>query len=71
MAKFYGPIGFGETVEDPPDSGVWKDSIVERNYQGDIVRDSLRFREGDKINSDLTVSNSISIVSDAYANEHI
>lgn len=71
MAKFYGEIGFGETVEDPAGSGVWIDHIVEKSYYGDVVRDSLRFREGDKINNDLTVSNSISIVADAYANEHI
>lgn len=71
MAKFYGEIGFGETVENPPGSGVYEDNVVERSYFGDIVRDSLRFREGDKINNDLTVSNSISIVADAYANEHI
>lgn len=71
MAKFYGEIGFGETVEDPAGSGVWIDHIVEKSYYGDVVRDSLRFREGDKINNDLTVSNSISIVADAYANEHV
>jgi hypothetical protein len=72
MAKFYGEIGFNEgTVEEPADSGVFIDVIIERSYFGDVVRDSLRFREGDKINNDLTVSNSISIVADAYANEHI
>lgn len=47
------------------------DVITERSYYGDVVRDSIRFRESDKINNDLSVGNSISIVADAYASEHI
>jgi hypothetical protein len=71
MARFSGVIGFGDTEEDPPGSGLFKDEITERTYFGDVVRNSLRFREADKINNDLTVGNSISIVADAYANERI
>lgn len=68
MAKFYGVIGYGESVETKP--GVWDDVIVERNYYGDITRNSRLLKEGEYLNNDLTVSNSISIVADAYANEH-
>lgn len=70
MAKFYGEIGYGETVEKAP--GVWEDVITEKPYFGDVVRNSRQLREadGEKVNNDLTVGNSISIVSDAYANEH-
>lgn len=70
MAKFYGKVGYGETVETPPDSGVWKDVITEVSYFGDVVRNTRRSQEGDKVNNDLSVSNSISIVADEYANEH-
>lgn len=70
MAKFYGKIGYGETVETPSDSGVWVDQIVEYSYYGDVVRNTRRLAEGEYLNNDLTVNNSISIVADAYAREH-
>lgn len=68
MAKFHGVIGFGETVEGPP--GVWKDIPVEREYYGDVIRNSRRLDNGDKVNNDISVGNSISIVADAYAGAH-
>lgn len=68
MAKFYGKIGYGETVESAP--GVWSDSIVEHSYFGDVVRNTRRLQEGENLNNDLSVGNSISIVADAYANNH-
>lgn len=68
MAKFYGEIGYGETVEVRP--GVWDDVIVERKHYGDVVRNSRQLDSGEKVNDDLSVGNSISIVADAYANGH-
>lgn len=69
MAKFYGKIGFGSTVEIRP--GVWQDAITARSYYGDVVRNSLQLQAGEMLNPNLTPGNSISIVADAYANEHI
>ena len=66
--KFYGPVGYGESVETAP--GVWVDSIVEYNYYGDVIRNSRKLDSGDKVNDDISVGNSISIIADAYANEH-
>lgn len=68
MARFYGVIGYGETVETAP--GVMQDVIVEHKYYGDVLRNTRQLKEGDKINNDLSVGNSISIVADAYANNH-
>lgn len=68
MAKFYGIIGYGEPVETSP--GVWQDSIVERPYFGDVIRNARTLQDDEHINSELTVGNSISIVADAYANDH-
>lgn len=68
MAKFAGKIGYGETQETAP--GVWEDTIVEYSYYGDVVRNSRKLSEGEGLNNDLSVGNSISIVADAYANEH-
>jgi hypothetical protein len=68
MAKFYGSIGYGETVETSP--GVWEDLIIKRKYYGDIVRNTRQLREGENLNQNLSLNNSISVVADAYANEH-
>lgn len=66
MAKFYGEIGYGESVETAP--GVWKDIITEHKHYGEVSRNSKTLKEGEKVNNDLSVGNSISIVTDAYAN---
>jgi len=68
MAKFFGRVGYGTPVETNP--GVWADDIVEIYYFGDVIRNSRYLRDAEKVNSDIVVENSISIVADAYANEH-
>lgn len=69
MAKFYGKIGYAaDSVESAP--GVWTDGIVEHDAYGDIVRNARSLQSGDKVNDDISVNNSISIVMDAYAREH-
>jgi hypothetical protein len=69
MAKFSGKVGYGpSTVETAP--GVWNEVIVERDYVGDILRNTRKLQSGESVNDDLSVDNSISIVADAYANEH-
>jgi len=68
--KFYGEIGYGETVETPALSGVWVDEIVEYPYFGDITRNARGLESNDKLNDDISVSNTISIVADQKANEH-
>lgn len=70
MARFHGVVGYGNAVEDPPESGVWADVITERSYFGDVVRNTRQLRDGENLNNDLSVGNSISIVADAYASEH-
>ena len=66
--RFHGKVGFGETVETSP--GVYEDNIVEHEYFGDVVRTSRKLTEGENLNRDLSLTNSISIVGNAYANEH-
>ena len=68
MARFFGRVGYGETEETSP--GVWVDIVVERSYFGDVVRNVRKLSEGENLNRDLSVGNSISIVADAYANDH-
>lgn len=68
MAKFYGAVGFGESVEQAP--GVWVDTIVERMCYGDILQTSRRLEANEQLNGNLVITNNISIVADAYAQEH-
>lgn len=70
MAKFYGAIGYAETSEITP--GVWVESITERNYSGDIIKNSKRWTTGENLNDNLNINNQISIIADpfAYANFH-
>lgn len=68
MARFYGEIGFGTTVEVRP--GVFTDGIVEYSYYGDTIRNARKFDSGDSVNDDISVGNSISIVADEFARGH-
>jgi hypothetical protein len=72
MAKFFDVVGFAAgSVETKP--GVWVEQVIERQYYGDIGRPTRRLNEADKVNFDvsLTVGNSISILADGYASEHL
>jgi hypothetical protein len=68
MARFYGAVGYGESQEVRP--GVWEDVVTEKLYFGNVVRNTRALREGEKVNLDLSVGNSIEIVADAYAHDH-
>lgn len=70
MAKFYGIIGYAETVETEP--GIWDERITERSYYGDLNRNTLKLQTSEGVNDDVNLSNEISIVADpfAYQNFH-
>jgi hypothetical protein len=69
MPKFTGVVGYGQSVQTDP--GVYEDQIVERKLSGDVLKNSRKMQDGTgPINGDLTPSNSISLVADAYAREN-
>lgn len=68
MAKYYGKIGFAESVESAP--GVHVEKIVERNYYGELVRNSRRLQSANQLNDNINISNEISIVADPYADKN-
>lgn len=68
MSKFYGSIGYAVTEEVKP--GVWSEVITERNYFGDLVRNTRQYQTADKLNDNLNISNEISIVADPFAYEN-
>lgn len=68
MAKFYGKVGYAEMKETSRD--VWEEVIIERDYFGDMGRNTFRLQSADQLNDNVNISNEISIVSDPYANEN-
>ena len=68
MAKFYGKIGYIQSVESQP--GYWEEQPVERNYYGNITRNTSRYRNDSQVNDDIIINNILSIVADPYANEN-
>jgi len=69
MTKFAGKVGFApEEYEERP--GVWKKKPNVYRYRGEILKNTRSLNDGTKVNDDITVGVSISIVADAYAREH-
>lgn len=61
-------VGYGETVD--MGEGVFSTVITEKQYFGDVIRPSRRNSSDDKVNSDMSAGNAISIIADTYANNH-
>jgi hypothetical protein len=71
VARFYGEVGYGNSVETPPTSGVWVDVIEEKPYYGDVIRNNRKLDpEENHLNDDLRVNNSISVVADNFIIDH-
>lgn len=66
--RYYGKIGYFDTVETKP--GLFEQELIFRTYKGDVLRNTKRNQLGSKVNDDITISNSISIVADPYARDH-
>lgn len=65
MAKFYGSIGYAETIETSP--GVWKEQITKREYFGELVRNTRKLQSADQVNDNININNEVSIIADPYA----
>ena len=67
--KFSGKVGFWlEDIETSP--GVFKSSIVEKPYFGEVSKNIRRWQEGGQQNDQLKVNNTISILSDLFAQQN-
>ena len=66
MARWFGKIGYAESVETTP--GVYIPQETVREYYGDVIRNSTRWAgNSNSTNDDLTVNSQISIVADPFA----
>ena len=68
MAKYFGRIGFAETVE--TEQSVHTEQITEREYYGDLTRIARQLQNTETLNDNINISNQLSIVSDPYAMSH-
>lgn len=69
MAKYHDVIGHVNSVEIRP--GVWEEAATEREYYGDVMRNTHRWQTGDTVNDNLTLNNLISVVADPFAYENL
>lgn len=66
MAKWFGKVGYAITEEIEP--GIWaENSIVEREYYGDIIDNRYKRQNSGNVNDDINMANVISIVADQFA----
>lgn len=68
MARWYGKVGYSVTEETIP--GVWEEKITERNYYGEDTDISRRWEKSSYQNDNFRITNSFSIMADAYAYQH-
>lgn len=65
MARWYGEIGYAETMETSP--GVWEEVVIPRMYTGDMNSLSRAVRNSGGINDNVEIGMELSVVSDPYA----
>ena len=68
MNKWFGKVGYVETVEVEP--GIWAEQESVRSYYGEFVRNSSKFQVSGNVNDDKDVSVELSIVADPYSDLH-
>ena len=68
MARYYGKIGYAVSKETSP--GVWEEEIREREYYGELIKNTRRLANEENLHDDITVANDVSIVADPFAMEH-
>jgi len=61
-------VGYG--IPTKTAKGVWSDSIVERDYYGEIL-ETARYQESDdKVNDDIRITQRLRVLADAFAFEN-
>ena len=58
--RYYGNVGYAIPSETGLD--IIEDTIIERSYYGDVLKNNRRWEKGEGVNDNLNISNRISIV---------
>ena len=68
MAKTIFVIGYTAEVEH--EGGVWIKQVTERKLKGELLRATARQNVSDSVNGTIALTDSASVVADAYAMQH-
>lgn len=67
--RFFGAIGFVKTEETAPD--VFTEIAEEREYYGDVTRQTTKWQPSEYLNDNLNVTNQFRILADGYMLENM
>lgn len=72
MPKAAVKVGFEFTEERDPINhpGVYTENIVEKKYYAEVLKNSANVNGGNEVNADISLSNRISILANAFARYH-
>lgn len=65
MAKWYGKVGYVIPTKTKP--GVFRPSVTEKEYYGDIVSNRRQTQPTDQVNDNIIIRNTVSIIADPFA----
>ena len=57
MNKFFGKIGYSVMIQTAP--GVNREKLIERDYYGDVIRNTSQHQNSDTLNDNVNISNEI------------
>ena len=66
--RYHGFVGYGVTAEVKP--GVWKETIIEHEYYGEVLRNRTNIQQDNSVGVGIKINNTISIVADPFAYEN-
>lgn len=69
MTKYYGSILFSDTVETAP--GIYEEKVTPRKYKGDVDKNWRRWENGERLNDNININNTLSIVADSFLYENL
>jgi hypothetical protein len=69
MARFAGKIGFASPTETAP--GVFRNSVTELPYRGDIMRQAQSWVASNNASKDVSLGHRISVVADDYIRSNL
>lgn len=71
MSRWYGNIGFAESVESTTIPGYYDEEITVKSYRGELFRNTRMLQNSsNSTNDEINIANQISIIADPYAHDH-
>ena len=68
MSKWFGKVGLVQTVETEP--SIFEEKVTEHDCYGELLKNTRRVQTADKVNDDLTIANTLSILADPTLYKH-